>query len=510
MVERALDEFVTVTRRLRKRISGFGVRAQLTIVSAVILVAALALSGGVMLLMLHRENTAQMYRATGRQAYQIATAVNRGGVSAVDPDDLTPGAGIDITQVVDDRGVVVAASPGAPRSPIRLASHSTPDESTARYADNVRVPGYGDEFCASVSTAYHDGREYTILALDKATGIRSSEWTTATLMAIELPIIVALGAGAVYLLVGRSLRPVSRIIKQTNEITSTELEQRVPVPTADDEIRTLAVTVNSMLGRLQRGRESQLRFIGDASHELRSPLTTLVGLLDLADDTSSPIDVETVRTILLPEARRMQAMAEDLLLLARADERGLTVTAGDVDLDDVVVGEVARLRAMGAAKVTARIVPVRVSGDAEMIRRAVRNLVDNAARHSDSAVWVSLHSDESNAVIAVSDDGPGIPVDRRSMIFDRFSRLDVDRQRDSSGAGLGLAIAYEIARAHGGSVSAVDGRHGGATVELVLPLGHSSDGSEEAGSRSECDQTVPGAADRLDGRDPERGVDALA
>ena len=205
----------------------------------------------------------------------------------------------------------------------------------------------------------------------------------------------------------------------------------------------------------------------------------------------------------------MQAMAEDLLLLARADERGLTVTAGDVDLDDVVVGEVARLRAMGAAKVTARIVPVRVSGDAEMIRRAVRNLVDNAARHSDSAVWVSLHSDESNAVIAVSDDGPGIPVDRRSMIFDRFSRLDVDRQRDSSGAGLGLAIAYEIARAHGGSVSAVDGRHGGATVELVLPLGHSSDGSEEAGSRSECDQTVPGAADRLDGRDPERGVDAL-
>ncbi|KNA90462.1 ATP-binding protein [Gordonia sp. w5E2] len=500
---------MNVRTRIRRRVGGYGVRRQLTIVSAFVLVVALAISGAVMLLMLHRENTAQMYRATGRQAYQIATAVNRGGVSAVDPDDLTPGAGIDITQVVDDRGVVVAASPGAPRTAIRVADDSNADESKVRYADHVNVPGYGDEFCASVNTAYHADREYTILALDKATGIRSSEWTTATLMAIELPIIVALGAGAVYLLVGRSLRPVSRITKQANEITSTELEQRVPVPTADDEIRTLAVTVNSMLGRLQRGRESQLRFIGDASHELRSPLTTLVGLLDLADDTSTPIDVETVRTILLPEARRMQAMAEDLLLLARADEQGLTVVAGDVDLDDVVVEEVARLRAMEAAKVTAHVVPVRVSGDREMIRRAVRNLVDNATRHCDSAVWVSLRADRSNAVIAVSDDGPGIPDDRRSVIFDRFSRLDVDRQRDSSGAGLGLAIAYEIAQAHGGSVSVVDGSHGGATFELVLPLGNSSDGSEESRSRSERDQTVPGAPDRLDGGDPERGVDAL-
>ena len=464
---------MTVRTRVRLRVGRYGVRKQLTIVAAVVLVVALLLSGALMLLMLHRENTEQMFRATGRQAYQIATAVNRGGVSAVDPDDLTPGAGIDITQVIDEQGHVVAASPGAPTVPIKVDGHTRGGgEPQARYADHVTVPGYGDDYCATAMTADYSDHTYTVVALDKASGVRGSEWTTATLMAIEFPVIVALGAGAVYLLVGRSLRPVSRITRQANEITSTELEHRVTVPAADDEIRTLAITMNSMLARLERGRDSQLRFVGDASHELRSPLTTVVGLLDLADHTSSPVDLETVRTILLPEARRMQRMAEDLLLLARADEHGLSVTASDVDLDDVVSDELVRLRALSPPKVAGHVVAARVSGDADMLRRAVRNLTDNAVRHSMSTVWISLSVEGSTAVIAVSDDGPGIPEDQRHRVLDRFSRIDVDRRRDTSGAGLGLAIAHEIALAHGGAVAVVDSRHGGATVELVLPLLH--------------------------------------
>lgn len=191
-----------------------------------------------------------------------------------------------------------------------------------------------------------------------------------SIMAVELPMVVILGAGAVYLLVGRSLRPVSRISRRVNEISASRLGQRVPVPEAHDEIRALAVTMNGMLRRLESSHDAQLRFVGDASHELRSPLTTVVGLLDLADDSHTAIDTETVRAVLLPEARRMQHIVDDLLLLARADERGLPLQRIEVDLDDIVGAEIARLKSSNTVVVEPHLAPVRVVGDREMIARA--------------------------------------------------------------------------------------------------------------------------------------------
>ena len=140
--------------------------------------------------------------------------------------------------------------------------------------------------------------------------------------------------------------------------------------------------MNEMLDRIETARTQQLQFVNDASHELNSPLTTLVGLLDLSRTKSQPIDPDTVDSIMMPEALRLQQMVADLLLLARADESGVPLRLGDVDLDEVVSSEVARIEALTDRVVEARIVAVRVHGDAEKLGRALRNIADNAARHT--------------------------------------------------------------------------------------------------------------------------------
>ncbi|WP_202421721.1 HAMP domain-containing sensor histidine kinase [Gordonia sp. SID5947] len=439
---------------------------QSTIIAAAVVTVALAVGGMAMLFMLHRANNEAMYRSTGRQAYQIAAAIERRGVPGVDMDDLAPGAGVDVIQVIDADGRVVRSSPGAPTGPI-IEIDQAPH--TYRYFDDVSIPGFSGEFCATAVGAEYGDQYFTVLALDRATGVRHSEWITGIILAVEIPLLVVVAAGAVYLLVGRSLRPVSRITKQVNEITATALEQRVPVPAADDEISTLATTMNDMLSRLENAREAQLRFVADASHELRSPLTSIVGILDLADDTDSSVDLPTVRTILLPEAKRMQVMVDDLLMLARADENGLTVNLDEIDLDDVVAAEVARVRSLGSARIRLHITPIRMIGDSDKITRALRNVIDNAVRHARSMVSVTMHAERDVAVVTIADDGSGIPVRDRDIVFQRFARLDVDR-RNQFGAGLGLAIVQEIVRAHGGTATIGESDMGGATVTITLPL----------------------------------------
>lgn len=452
----------------------FGVRARTAAIAAVAAALALVLGGAVMLLMLHQSNNRSMYATASARTEQIARTIEADGVGALGTADLAPGKGVDFTQVVDQSGNVAAASAGAPTTPI--VDGSTP-EGTYRYRSDVTVPGHPGKFCASTLSAEHDEQYFTVIAVVAAGGLRRSELTTAAILAIELPVIVAFSACAAYWLVGRALAPVSRIITQANEITGTALERRVPVPAAHDELRTLATSMNSMLARLENSHDAQMRFVGDASHELRSPLTTVVGLLDLADDTDSPLDLPTVRTILLPEARRMQTMVDDLLLLARADEDGLPLRVKEIDLDDVVGDEAVRVRALGVARVRMRVIPTRILGDPTMIGRALRNLTDNAVRHASSTVWLSMHRDADSAVVTVSDDGPGIAADQAERVFERFARLDTDRRAVSTGTGLGLAIVREIAIAHGGRVRCVESEHGGASVALYLPV--ADDGSPD-------------------------------
>ena len=173
----------------------------------------------------------------------------------------------------------------------------------------------------------------------------------------------------------------------------------------------------------------------------------------------------------------MQALVEDLLLLARADERGLTMAHADVDLDDLVASEVERLCREVSLDIKTDVTPTRISGDAVQLSRMLRNLLDNAARHAKSEVSISAHACGQHAVLTVDDDGPGIAPQDRERVFGRFVRLDANRSRSAGGAGLGLAIVREIVVAHQGSVAISDAPGGGARVTVQLPLAYAPDSS---------------------------------
>ena len=307
---------------------------------------------------------------------------------------------------------------------------------------------------------------------------------------------------------GRALRPVEAIRSRVAEITASGHGERVPVPDGEDEIARLARTMNKMLARLDATRTAQVAFVGDASHELRSPLSTLSTILELSSTSGTPVDVETVDDLLLPEVQRMRSMVEDLLLLAKNEERGTPLRLDDVDLDDIVLSEAARVRGLGAMAaggstdasgaggsagaggggqagagrldVVVSVEPARLVGDPDALLRVVRNLVDNASRHAHSRVSLGLTVDRSDpsaprAVIVVDDDGEGVPPAQRSSVFDRFARLDADRARGKGGSGLGLAIVAEITRSHGGSVWTEDAPGGGARFVVELPVEALSD-----------------------------------
>ncbi|WP_425581093.1 HAMP domain-containing sensor histidine kinase [Terrabacter aerolatus] len=270
--------------------------------------------------------------------------------------------------------------------------------------------------------------------------------------------------------VGRALGSVEAIRSQVERTSASRLDDRVPVPPTQDEIAHLAVTMNSMLGRLEASQRAQRRFVSDASHELRSPLATIRASLDVVSPGDPDTSWEELDPILRSETERMSRLVENLLLLSQADDHALTVSRGDVDLDDLVDQEVARLRQLTSLTVRLENVPLRVTGDDHQLQQVLRNLLDNAARHARDVVAVTVSRRHGSAVVCVDDDGPGIPLPERERVFERFVRLDESRSRHSGGAGLGLAIARELARAHGGTLEAGASSLGGASLRLTLPL----------------------------------------
>jgi signal transduction histidine kinase len=253
------------------------------------------------------------------------------------------------------------------------------------------------------------------------------------LLLVAVPAMTALLAALVWWLVGRTLRPV------------------------------------------EEAAERERRFVADASHELRSPLTRIRSEIEVDLAHPERADPAATQRSVLEEATALELLVDDLLHLARSDAGRAPAVDAAVDLDDIVLRHVARLRADRRVRVDASDVSAaQVRGDAAALDRAVANLVDNAARHATTTVTLTLAEHDGAAVLGVGDDGPGIPVDRRDVVFERFARLDDARSRTTGGTGLGLAIAREVARHHGGDVT-IDAEHAdGARFVLRLPLSRSS------------------------------------
>ncbi|MFN0028535.1 MAG: ATP-binding protein [Acidimicrobiales bacterium] len=332
----------------------------------------------------------------------------------------------------------------------------------AGVADGSSVPGALDGGL-TYGVRRIDGVSYLVGApLD---GVARSVDRVRQWLRWSVPITVLLAGLVTWLLAGRALRPVRAITEQAARIGAGTLHERVPVPPTGDEIATLAVTMNEMLGRLQAHDHRHRRFVSDASHELRSPVAVLRTAADVALQPGSNVDATELAQRVRAESDRMATMISDLLTLARYDEGGPGPTA-EVDLDDVLLEEAARPRRV---PVDVRAVSGgRVRGRAPELRRMVTHLLDNAARHARGSVWVSLGCSGQLVQLAVEDDGVGIPVEQRRAIFERFVRLDAARTRDAGGAGLGLAVVSSIVEGLGGHVTVDDSPHGGARFVVTL------------------------------------------
>jgi signal transduction histidine kinase len=283
---------------------------------------------------------------------------------------------------------------------------------------------------------------------------------------IAVPVASLLTAAAAGFAMRRALRPVSEITALAATIGPADVTTRVPEPDTGDEVAHLATTVNGMLDRIAEGRLAQQRFTSDAAHELRTPLMAMQGELELALRHPGTIDDQLLLR-LDRERRRLGERVDDLLLLSTLDERP-PVAREPVDLLELVRAETEGAETTSPTEVigTSTIVEV----DQRLVARSVRNLVANARRHARSTVAVTVEVRGDRAWVHVDDDGPGIAVERRATVFERFARLDEGRSSDRGGAGLGLAIVAGVAEAHRGGVAADESPLGGARVSLWLPM----------------------------------------
>jgi signal transduction histidine kinase len=280
-------------------------------------------------------------------------------------------------------------------------------------------------------------------------------------------ILSALGG---YVLAGAALRPIEAMRRRAAEISTSSLHERLPVPAADDEVARLGQTLNAMLTRLEDGLERERRFVADASHELRTPLAMLRTELELALRRSrTPEELEQSIRSAAEETDRLSRIADDLLLLARAEQGKLPLRAEPTDLVDVL--ETVQTRFEARAELESRPLSVEIDDspvarvDRLRIEQALGNLVDNALRHGEGAITITAATRDSTTELHVLDEGPGFPGGFGHKAFEPFSRANPS----GDGSGLGLAIVATIVRAHDGEVGTVARTGGGADVWIRLP-----------------------------------------
>ena len=409
--------------------------------------------------------------AARAQAAQVAELVSSGQAPATEVLAEVPVQGA-VLQVLDSTGRVVAASER--RLEPKAITNLRPVVGQVDVAQVTTIPGEVGEPHAIVAQGVADpsGTEY-IVVVGSPLNIEADIVQTAT---------VLLGVGAAALLVlllflirrvlQQALAPVERIRTQVSQISQVRGRGSIDVPPTGDEIARLAETMNDMLTRLERADASTRRFVSDASHELRSPLATIRATVEVAGRGGAPQDARDL--VIHGEALRMQGLVDDLLTLAKADD-GAPILKEDVDLDDIVDGEARRVRATGV-EVEADIAAARVLGDPVRLEQMVRNLVDNAVRHTTGRVALSVATEDDEVVVRVDNDGPPIPDADRDSVFERFTRLQESRHRHTGGSGLGLAIVRTVAMAHGGTAIATQTPEGSCRFEIRLPAGGAVEG----------------------------------
>nr|WP_232794779.1 HAMP domain-containing sensor histidine kinase [Kitasatospora sp. NRRL B-11411] len=466
------DRAAAGRKRTLRRLVPRSVRARATFAATAVVALALGGTALALLSVLHANLARDVQQTAVRQASKVAAMAER---QHLPPIIGGPGGSV---QVVDSTGRLVATTPdlagelGAdapvpPEVPLPAPPYKRRllDGEGTLYAggptDDPR------QRVVSVSVTGPDG-QLTVYAAASLGTVDAAGRTAAAALAVGLPLLVALVALVTWRVTGRALRPVEAIRSEVAEITGHDLHRRVPVPPTGDEVSRLAVTVNSTLDRLEDAGQRQRRFIADASHELRSPIAVLRTQLEVALAHPDPELWPELLADALQDTVRLQDLATDLLLLARLDAADPVATQL-LDLD-VLFADVLDARIADRVPVRAELADgARVLGSRTWLTRLLTNLVDNAQRYAASRVEVELSVEADELVLEVRDDGPGIPEPDRERVFERFTRLDDARSRELGGAGLGLAIARDLAEHHGGTLVVAEHPHG-ARLVARLPL----------------------------------------
>ena len=455
---------MTAWRNRRDRLRTL--RARATVLASIGITAAIVLGVVLMYLLQMHSVRGTVDEQLRTYAFEIKHAAQKSGWPAtLAQSSLDPNAE---AQVLAADGGVLAASRNLVGLPAVFALPPGATVPVRQKAADGIVPS-GVRVVAVRATVA--GRPVTIIAGTPTDLLAQVGTEFARQLLIGLPIILALAAAAVWLVVGRALSPVEKIRYAVTEITSADLSRRVPDPGTPDEIGRLARTMNEMLARLERSAQGQRRFVADASHELRSPLAAIRTTLEVGLAHPDLAPWPTIAGRAAEQSIRLEELIENLLLLARADE-GHANSALDqrVDVDLLLQEIVATTTPVGGVVLELKTAeaPV-VPGNAESLSRLFRNIIENALRHARTTVSVIVAVTDTSVRVEVADDGRGIPPEERERVFGRFVRLDSSRDRSTGSSGLGLAIAREIAFAHRSQITIGDSASGGARVVISLP-----------------------------------------
>ncbi|WP_454043706.1 ATP-binding protein [Cellulosimicrobium sp. Marseille-Q8652] len=450
----------------------WSLRARLTALASVVVAAALAVGA----LALSSVVSGGRVAALDDIARDRALLVARLATSDQVPDVLPVSEPGEVVQLLGPAGDVLASSASASRTlPVLPADEVSALRAEAVAADDVRVAGTDRsayDAAARVAVAPAAGTDgATAVASMPLQEVEGVVRALRVSLAVVVPLLTLVAAAVVWTVLGRALSPVEELRRGADAIARSGGPGALPVPRADDELGALARTLNAMLDSLQAAAARQRSFVADAAHELRSPVAALRASIEVARLHPAAYPGNELAVELEDEVRRLQALVDDLLVLARLG--ALPLVDQDVDLgalarEVVAVSEERQQPGeQGRPPVVVTVVvdgTATARGDRSALARILRNLVDNALRHAASSVRVTA----GPGSLVVEDDGPGIDVADRERVFERFTRLDEARERDAGGTGLGLAIARETAREHGDDVVLSASPLGGLRAEVRL------------------------------------------
>ena len=367
-----------------------------------------------------------------------------------------------------------ASTPVPPGELADIAAHAAADPKPDLIVALPRAGPHGAR--AAVHRTTLGGQPCLVLAVQPLDEVAADLAVLRRVLLLALPLMIGLAGIGGYWLTNRNLAPLTWMAEQTRRITHSNLETRLEIGAAAEELVVLSASFNELLSRLDQSFDHMRRFVADASHELRTPISIIRGEADVAlSNDRSAAEYKQALALILDESRRLSRLVDDLLNLARADAGRVKLQVQEFYLNDLLAECCRSVQTLaGARHISLECLcrdDVAFRGDEELIRRMVMNLIDNAIRYTPEGgrVTAAIETTSAGVALRISDTGAGIAPEAAPHVFERFYRGDKARSRQDGGFGLGLAIVKWIAESHHGSVELASAPGAGSTFTVTLP-----------------------------------------